>query len=192
MGIGETIGIIAGTVTILGGIIAATNAGRKWIKSVWLYKIRRKWTIKKLAKLSDEKYELEEDKLNKEMPLKEADLKEKASLLGQRWSSGLARKLLELNLLAAKEKIETRLKLDKKIIFSNKKIKARKDVAFLFDRLKAIANKEKQILNEKIKAVYKDCRANSLINADRLKIEQEIESLLKEKDADLLIEKETS
>ncbi len=163
----------------------------RWVKLLWSNKIRRIWIIKKLTKLADEKYEIEKDKLDKEVLIKEADLKEKAGLPHLRWSSSLARELLELNLAAAKKKIETRLKLDKKIIFSGKNIKSRKDVDFLYKRLKMVVDVEGQALNQKIEVIYNDCHANNFIDVDKPKIGQEIGTLLKEKYTDLMIEKET-
>ena len=42
MGVGEILGIAAAFVTVAGGIIAATKAGRRWIKKKWQSIIRRK------------------------------------------------------------------------------------------------------------------------------------------------------
>ena len=190
MGTWEIIGGLAGIVTIVGGIVAATKVGRKWAKSVWTIKIRRKWIIKKLSKLSDEKYAIEKNKIDKEIPLQEANLKEKAGLRGLRYSSPLARELLELNLTSVKKKIETRLNLDKEIIFSGNNVKTNGDTHLLMERLRVVADAEKMTLKEKIILVYKECHANGLIDADMRKIDQEIETLLKEIQTNLLIEKE--
>jgi len=190
MGTWEIIGGLAGIVTIVGGIVAATKVGRKWAKSVWTIKIRRKWIIKKLSKLSDEKYAIEKNKIDKEIPLQEANLKEKAGLRGLRYSSPLARELMGLNLAAAKKKIEIRLSLDKEIIFSGKNVKTDGDIHLLMERLRVVADAEKMALKEKITLVNKECHANGLIDADMCKIDQEIETLLKEKHTDLMIEKE--
>ena len=165
----------------------------EWIKTSATDKIMfcQKGMTATLTALADEKYEIEKDKINKEILLQEANLKEKAGLLGQRWSSVLARKLLELNLAAAKKKIETKLRLDKEIVFSGKKIKTAENVDFLIERLRTVADTEKRTSKEKIEVMYKDCHANSYIDVDKPKIDQEIDVLLKEKHTELLIEKET-
>jgi len=144
-----------------------------------------------LAALADEKYAIEKNKIDKEITPQEADLKEKAGLRGLRYSSPLARELFELNLAAAKKKIETRLRLDKEIIFTGEKIKTAEDVNLLIERLRTVADAERQTLKEKIEIIYKDCHAGSFINTDKPKIDQEIDALLKEKHTDLMIEKET-
>jgi len=164
----------------------------EWIKTRALGKIIlcQKGMTAMLAALADEKYEIEKDKINKEIPLQEANLKEKAGLLGQRWSSGLARKLLELNLAAAKKKIETKLRLDKEIVFSSKKVKTVEAVDFLIERLRTVAESEKRTLKEKIEVMYKDCHANSFIDVDKPQIDNEINTILKEKHTDLMIELE--
>ena len=164
-----------------------------WIKSAVPGKIKlcQNGVTATLAALADEKYEIEKDRINKEIPLQEANLKEKAGLKGMRWSSGLARKLFELNLDAAKRKIETRLRLDKEIIFSGKKIRSKRDVAFLFERLKATVETERKYLEEKIKAICEDCHARSYLVTAKDDIDQEIKTLLKEKHTDLIIETET-
>jgi len=142
-----------------------------------------------LVALADRKYEIEKDKVNKEIPQKEVDLKEKANL---RWSSPLASKLLRLNLAAVKTKIELRLKLDKEIIFLGNKIKTDENIHLIMNRLRTVADAEKKALKEKITLVYEECHANGLIDADMCKIDQEINTLLKEKHTDLMIEKEAS
>lgn len=165
----------------------------EWIKTSAPDKIMlcQKGVTETLAALADEKYAIEKNKIDKEIPLQEGNLKEKAGLQGQRWSSGLARKLLELNSGAVKKKIETKLQLDKEIIFSGEKIKTAEDVDLLIERLRTVADTERRTLKEKIEIIYKDCHANSYINTDKPKIDQEIDTLLKEKHTDLMIEKET-
>jgi tetratricopeptide (TPR) repeat protein len=165
----------------------------EWIKTSATDQIMfcQKGVTATLAALADEKYEIEKDKINNEIPLQEGNLKEKAGLRGLRYSSPLARELLELNLAAAKKKIETRLSLDKEIIFSGKKVKTDGDIHLLMERLRAVADAENRALKEKLDAIYKDCHANSFLDVDKPKIDQEIETLLKEKHTDLMIEKET-
>lgn len=164
----------------------------KWIKSTVPGKIMlcQKRKIPILTALTDEKYEIEKDKIEKEIPLQEANLKEKTGLRGLRHSSPLARELFELNLNAAKRKIELRLKLDKEIIILGNKIKTDEDIHLIMNRLRTVANAEKMALKEKIILVYKECHTNGLIDADMRKIDQEIETLLKEMHTNLLIEKE--
>jgi hypothetical protein len=96
-----------------------------------------------------------------------------------------------LNLAAAKKKINTKLQLDKEIVFSGEETKTNEDVDFLMERLMTVADAEKRALKEKLEVIYKACHATSYINLDKLKIDQEIDTLLKEKHTDLMIEKET-
>lgn len=166
----------------------------EWIKTSALDKIMlcQKEVTETLVALADEKYAIEKNKIDKEIPLQEANLKEKAGLRGLRYSSPLARELLELNLVSVKKKIETRLNLDKEIIFSGNNVKTDGDTHLLMERLRVVADAEKMTLKEKIVLVYRECHANGLIDADMRKIGQEIETLLKEIHTNLLIEKETA
>jgi len=190
MGTWEIIGGIAAIVTIIGGVVGATKAGRKWIKSTWKYHIRRKSTLKKLSKLADEKYQIEKEKIDKEIPIQEADLKEKAGLRGLRWSSVLVRELLELNLTATKKKIVERYRIDKEIIYSKRKLSEKDDV-FLYDRSRETAKVERQALKQRLESIYRECPADNLLNIDSSRIDQEIDTLLRDMMTNLLIDKET-
>lgn len=162
-----------------------------WIKSSAPEKIIlcQKGLMIKLTTLADDKCAIEKSKIEKEIKLQEDELKENAGSF--RWSSPLARKLMQLNLDAVKKKIETKLRLDKEVIFSGEKIKTNEDIEFIMERLKALAGSEKRALKEKLEAIYKDCHANSFIEVDKVKIDQEIDTLLKEIHTDLMIGKET-
>ena len=163
-----------------------------WIKSSGHEKLKRcqEGILRQLSKLSDEKYELEKNKIDKEILLQENELKEKAGLDGLRWSRDLAGKLLALNLEGSKRKIETKLRLDKEIIFSGQKNKKEDDLAFIYQRCKAVAEIERAAVKEKMVGIYSDCRANTYVGADKAKIDQEIDALLKEIYTDLMINKE--
>lgn len=145
--------------------------------------------VSQLSKLSDDKFEIEKNTIDKEILVQEANLREKAGLQGLRWSSVLARELLALNLEGSIKKLEAKLRFDKEIIFSGQKIKTEDDLAFIYERFKAIAETERATLKERLVVIYNDCRANSFIEIDNPKIDQEIDALLKEKYTDLMIEK---
>jgi hypothetical protein len=163
-----------------------------WIKSLAPERLKRcqEEILRELSGLSDQKYELEKERIDAEISHQEADLKERAGFQVRRWSSELARELLALNLEGLKRKLETKLSIEKKIVFSGQKIKTEDDLTFIYNRLRAIAELEGATLKEKTVAIYSDCHANSFLEGDKTKIQQEIDKLLKEKYADLIIELE--
>lgn len=163
-----------------------------WIKAKAPEKMKLciKKIIMKMALLADEKYKVEQAKINANIEIKENNLKERKGIQGLRWSSVLARELLNINITEARRKIGLRLKLDKDIIFSGQPIKSDEDIAFLYNRLKVIADPEREALKKKIMVIYKECHTENLLSTDTCKIDDEIDMLMQERLTDLKVEKE--
>jgi len=122
--------------------------------------------------------------------MEEKEIIEQKGTQGLRWSSVLARELLNMNIAGIRRKIGLRLELDKNIIFSSQPIKSEEDIAFLYNRLKAIADSERKVLKEKIMVIYKECHTENLLSTDTCKIDKEIDMSLQGCLTDLKIEKE--
>lgn len=166
--------------------------GAIWKKaaSLWKYKISWRWREKKLIGLSEEKYRLEKEKIEKGIPIQDAEKKEQAGLKGLRHSSPLARELLSLYLDAAKRKIGLRNEIDISIIFQGKRLNG-KNIVFLYERAKEAAKLETDYLKSEMKKIYQECHANNLLATDEPKIDDSVQELLKELMTNMLIRKET-
>lgn len=166
--------------------------GAIWKKatSLWKYKIRWRWRKKKLSELSDEKYRLEKDKIDKELPILEAEKNEQALLKSVRHSSPHARDVLSLYQDAAKRKIRLRNEIDISIIFRGKKLNG-KNIVFLYERVKDTARLETDDLKRKMTKVYQECHVNSFIQVDEPEIDDSVNALLKELMTSMLIRIET-
>ncbi len=153
-------------------------------------KLCDKKIISELASLADQKYEVEQAKIKAEIEMEEKEIIEQNGTQGLRWSSVLARELLNMNIAGIRRKICLRLELDKNIIFSSQTIKSEEEIVFLYNRLKAIADSERKVLKEKIMAIYKECHTENLLSTDTCKINKEIDMSLQGCLTDLKIEKE--
>jgi len=142
-----------------------------------------------LIKLSDEKFEIENKKINKEIVSEENNIKEKEGLKGRRRSSVLARKILDINLKSTEKKIEKKLKIDKEIIYGDRLIKT-DDIDFLYKRLKKLANSEINRLKRKIERIYQECGATNFFQVDKEKIENEVDRVIKENVINLRVSQE--
>lgn len=127
-----------------------------WARIEWLKKI----------KLANEKYNIEREKINKEVETIEYDLKEKAGVVNMRWSTPLARSIRDSYFQGTKEKLEKKLDIDKQVILGSQVITKDEDVGFLFGRLKKLSEFEKIFLAERLKEVYQDCRQQDYFKHD--------------------------
>lgn len=131
-------------------------------------------------KLAKEKFDLESRKIDSKAEWEIMNLKEKSHITGNRYSSGLARKIKDVFLEGSKNKIEKKLEIDKKIILGVEVVSKTDDINILFNRINDLAEFEKKNLIKKIKDAYEDCHARNLFEADKEVFVSEIDDKTKE------------
>ena len=149
-----------------------------WKRVDWLNKVE----------LADERFNLENGKINSKIEKEIMNLKEKSHLTGSRYSSGLARKIRDIFLEGSKIKIEKKLEIDKKVIFGLEVVSKTDDINFLSKRIKDLAEFEKKFLIKNINNAYENCRAQSYFETDKENFLSEIDNKTRELLIDLQAE----
>jgi predicted nucleotide-binding protein len=120
--------------------------------------------------LASDKYDLMAAIIDEETDKKIADAKEKAGIVGNRYSSGLAYQIEAFILEAANSKLENKLQIDKDIIFGTEAVLDPDNAVFLSNRINRFYEKEKTALSKILRDNFEDCRAMSFyeVAKDRL------------------------
>lgn len=150
-----------------------------WERIEWLKRIR----------LADKKYDIESEKIMKEISHNEAELIERAGVKGSRHSSGLARKRRDLYLQATIEKLEKKLGIDRNVIIGQQIVLETEDINFLSGRVSNLAGFEKNFLADKLKEIYQDCRTSQgIFDHDIAEVHKDVDSKVKSIFVDLEVE----
>jgi len=133
----------------------------------------------KRARLADEKFELIRKGLYSEAEKKIADLKEKHSLKGTRYSSALARGIRDIIKESLREELTKKVLTDEKIILSIERGAQPEDIYYLSSRLLKVAEHEKVALLKKLKAHYEECHGQAMFEVDKVSFAAEADDIAK-------------
>ena len=129
--------------------------------------------------LASEKFELISANIDAGTNLKIDNAKEKAGLDGTRYSSGLARQIGAIILDSAKLKLETKLKIDKEVIYGTEVISDPDSASLLSDRIKSYWEKEKEVVQKILKKNYEDCHGMSYYESAKERFLGEVEKAIR-------------
>jgi predicted nucleotide-binding protein len=129
--------------------------------------------------LASEKFELISANIDAEKNLKIDNAKEKAGLDGTRYSSSLARQIGFIILESAKLKLETKLKIDKEVIFGTEVMSDPDSASLLSDRIKSFWEKEKEVVQNILKKNYEECHGMSYYEFAKERFLGEVEKAIR-------------
>jgi predicted nucleotide-binding protein len=149
------------------GVLKITPSG--WHRIDWLKRVQ----------LSNDKFEIVKEQINKEDSSVIDNAKERAGLNNTRYSSGLARRIADILLGSIKRKLENRLGIDEEIIYRATTVSDHESINFLAERITRFWEEEKESVLKNLKERYEDCHALSFYEEDKGTFLREVENEIK-------------
>lgn len=148
---------------------------RGWKRLEWLKRIQ----------LADEKLKLVNDMTDKDTSRKLKEVAERASMNGNFYSSGHARRIKDILLESTKTELRNALAIDKEIIFGSLTVRELESIGFLIERIDRLWAIKRGPALKSLKENYERCRATGMFEGDQAEFSREIESEIKLMQIDL-------
>ncbi|MCX6570214.1 MAG: nucleotide-binding protein [Candidatus Aminicenantes bacterium] len=109
------------------------------------------------VQLANEKIELISVKIDKDTNFRIANAKEKVGVIGNRYSSTMARQIRDILLESIKLKLEKKLEIDKEVIIGAEVVSYLDNINFLSERIRSFWEEKKESVLNNLKDQYEDC-----------------------------------